>query len=372
MLYPVFADLSDKSVLVVGGGIVAERKVKGLLRTGARLVLVADGITPALQHWRNQGCLVHHARRYRDDDLDGIWLVLVASDDKALEAMVADAAARRQILCNVVDNVRHSTVQSPSVVERLPLQIAISSGGSVPLLASRLREQIEALVDEHLGTLANWFRMSRPRIKAAYPDTGTRRRFYEEVLDGPVLELLRQGQPAAAQAIFESALVCKRVVAEGQCTLIGTGQGTGEQITLQALRVLNGADVVLTGRDTQQDIIDKVRRDATLQDVGELLDLFESSGRLPVRLVRIIVDHVARRRRVVIPRVGDGTHDRLARRLRTLSAKHHFALTVVPGLPKQAPAPSERQIPQTSTETAADAAPAPADCADAMACVTLP
>ncbi|WP_195847123.1 precorrin-2 dehydrogenase/sirohydrochlorin ferrochelatase family protein, partial [Bordetella pertussis] len=127
--------------------------------------------------------------------LAGAWLVVAATDDRAVNAAVSEAARARRVFCNVVDDAELSSFQVPSVVDRSPLIVAISSSGVAPVLARRLRERIESLFDHSLGQLAALAARYRPRIRAARPDLGQRRRFYDWLLDGPVAARLRQQQP---------------------------------------------------------------------------------------------------------------------------------------------------------------------------------
>ena len=152
-LYPLFADLRQRAVLVVGGGVVATRKVDGLLRAGAAVTVGAPTLEPALAALAADARIRHVAAAYAEEWLDegrggdgdgdepaGYWLVVVATDDTALNRRIAAAARRRRLFVNVVDDARLSSFHVPAVVDRAPLQIAISSGGTAPMLARLLRE----------------------------------------------------------------------------------------------------------------------------------------------------------------------------------------------------------------------------------------
>ncbi len=142
-LYPIYADLTGRTVLVVGGGIVAARKVKALLKRQIRVTVVAPEICPELQELTNDSDLVIHRRSYQKGDLAEHWLVIAATDDSELNQKVFAEAAEARIFCNVVDQPELCTFHVPAVVRQGLLQIAISTGGASPALAKRIRQELE-------------------------------------------------------------------------------------------------------------------------------------------------------------------------------------------------------------------------------------
>mgnify|MGYP002040189523 FL=1 len=182
-LFPIFADLKARLVLVVGGGAVAERKTLALLEASAEVVVGAPELTPALAALAAEGRIRHLAGRFDAAWLDDVWLVVAATDDRAANAAVSEAAGARRIFTNVVDDPDLSSFQVPSIVDRSPVIVAISSSGVAPVLARRIRERIESLFDHTLGQLAGLAATSRKRIRASHPDLGARRRFYDWLLD---------------------------------------------------------------------------------------------------------------------------------------------------------------------------------------------
>jgi siroheme synthase-like protein len=149
--FPLFADLQGQRVLVVGGGEVAERKVRLLLEAGARVELVAPDLTEWL---RGEDTVDWLALEFEPAQLAGTTLVVAATSDPAVNARVAATARERQVLVNVVDDAELSSFIVPAIVDRSPLVIAISSGGVAPVLARLMRERIELLCDESFGALA--------------------------------------------------------------------------------------------------------------------------------------------------------------------------------------------------------------------------
>src|SRR5690606_33150008 len=165
---------------------------------GAEVRVGGPRLTRTRQAWAAEGRLAHLAGPFREDWLESAWLVIAATDDRALNARVKAAADTHRILANVVDDPALSSFQVPAIVDRAPLTIGISSGGAAPVLARRLRERMESLFDPALGDVARLARDNRPAIRHAYPAHGARRRFYDWLYDGPVLAHLRAGNSAEA------------------------------------------------------------------------------------------------------------------------------------------------------------------------------
>src|SRR5688500_2036455 len=153
-LFPVFADLRGRTVLVVGGGTVALRKAGALLEAGARVRVGAPELAPALAAWAAEGRIEYLPGHFVEGWLDQAWLAIAATDDAAVNRRVAEAGEARRVWVNVVDDVEASSFHVPARVVRGPVQIAISSGGGVPMLSRHLRETLETQLDESLGALA--------------------------------------------------------------------------------------------------------------------------------------------------------------------------------------------------------------------------
>ena len=269
-LFPLFADLRGRRVLVVGGGAVARRKLEPLLAAGARVVVGAPWLEPAVAALFAQGRIEHLAGPFEPAWLDGAWLVVAATDDGAVNREVAAAAQARRIWANVVDDLALSSYQSPARIERGPLQIAISSGGGAPMLARHLREKLETELDDSLAGLATLLLHERGRIRARHPRLAERRRFFDALLAGPVAQRFRAGDIAGARQAFEQALgqaPASRDV--GSVALVGAGPGDPGLLTLRALRLLNQADVILHDRLVGAGVLALARRDADFIEVGK-------------------------------------------------------------------------------------------------------
>ncbi len=301
-LYPLFADLRDRSVLVVGGGAVAERKAAMLLEAGAGVTVGAPSLSPALEAWAASGRVVHRAGTFVPEWLDEVWLVVAATGDGALHQRIAELAAARRIFVNVVDDASRSSFQVPAVIDRSPITIAISSGGDAPMFARLIRERLETLLDHSLGSLATLASKLRKRIRLRYPDPSTRRSFYEQLFSGPVADLVRRGQPVQAQAEAERLLASPVDPPRGTVVLVGAGPGDPGLLTLRGLRALNEADVILHDRLVSTEVLALARRDAERIAVGK-----ESGHHHTTQdgIHALMLEHASKGRRVVRLKGGD-------------------------------------------------------------------
>ncbi|WP_371183914.1 NAD(P)-dependent oxidoreductase [Xanthomonas sacchari] len=269
-LYPLFADLAGRRVLVVGGGEVAMRKIEALLHAGADVLVYAHALNATVAQWLAQGRLQRADGTFDPQWLDDAWLVVAATDDDAFNRQLAEQAGARRKWVNVVDDAALSTFQVPAIIDRDPLLIAISSSGAAPMLARRLRERWETELDHSYADLAQLFARHRPDIRARLPQLAQRRRWFEQVLEGPVQTLLQSGQHAAAEQAFADSLQrSDEVPRQGSVWLVGTGNGDPGALTLKALRALNQADLLLCGAQVSAAVLSLARRDASRQPLPD-------------------------------------------------------------------------------------------------------
>lgn len=301
-LYPLFADLADRPVLVVGGGAVAERKVAALVEAGARVTVGSPTLSPLLAQWAQAGRIVHCAGPFEAHWLDHAWLVIAATDDEALHQRVAELADARRLFCNVVDDAARCSFHVPAVIDRAPITIAISSGGDAPMFARLLRERLETLLDHSLGALATLASTLRKRIRLRHPEPAVRRRFYETLFAGSVADLVRRGRPAAAQAEAERLLASADPASRGSVVLVGAGPGDPGLLTLRALRAMNEADVILHDRLVSTEVLALARRDA------ERIEVAKQAGQHHTTqdgIHALMLEHAQAGRRVVRLKGGD-------------------------------------------------------------------
>jgi len=302
-LFPLFIDLRDRVVLVVGGGSVAARKIAPLLAAGARVRVGAPALGEAVQALLEQQRIEYIAGEFDADWLAGAWLVVAATDDDAVNRAVAAAGEAQGTWVNVVDDAKASTVHMPARVERGPLQLAISSGGGAPMLARHLRERLETELDDSLGELAELLAQARGRIRARYPRLDERRRFFDDLLSGPIPGLLRQGQNEdAARALDDALAPTPRSLKPGSVALVGAGPGDAGLLTLRALRLLNQADVILHDRLVSKDVLQMARRDAEFIETGKQAAQHHTTQE---RIHALMLEHALAGKRVVRLKGGD-------------------------------------------------------------------
>ncbi|MTD37296.1 uroporphyrinogen-III C-methyltransferase [Erwinia sp. CPCC 100877] len=266
---PIFCQLRDRACLLVGGGDVAERKARLLLEAGASLTVNALSFVPQFHAWADAGQLTLAQGHFDEALLDECWLAIAATDDDAVNQQVSNAAEARRIFCNVVDAPKQASFIMPSIIDRSPLMVAISSGGASPVLARLLREKLESILPQHLGQVAHYAGQLRRRVKAAFATMGERRRFWEKffVNDRLAQSLANRDDKAVSQVT--EALFSEPLDNRGEVVLVGAGPGDAGLLTLKGLQQIQQADIVIYDRLVSDDIMNLVRRDADRVFVGK-------------------------------------------------------------------------------------------------------
>lgn len=269
--FPIFLRLKGEKVLLIGGGAVAERKLRLLLKAGAKVEVVATELSDAVAamlpdpNW-------HIAQVYQSELLATPYrIIIAATDDSALNQQVAHDAGRRNIPVNVVDDPKHCSFIFPSILDRSPLLLAVSSGGEAPVLARQTRARLETFVPAAWGDLAQLTSRYRDTVKKRLPEK-LRRRFWEEVCEGPIGEQMLAGRKAEAeQALLDllKAYSQEQKYQKGEVWLVGAGPGDPDLLTFRALRLMQNCDVVLYDRLVAPAIMELVRRDADRVYVGK-------------------------------------------------------------------------------------------------------
>jgi uroporphyrin-III C-methyltransferase/precorrin-2 dehydrogenase/sirohydrochlorin ferrochelatase len=328
---PVFFDLTAQKVLVVGAGEVALRKVSLLLRTGAAITVVAPQIAPELMEHAASGKLTLAIREFAPDDLDGARLVIVATSRRAANRWIAKLSESRGIPVNVVDDREASRFIVPAIIDRDPVLVAISTGGTSPVLARRLRERLEALIPKRIGELASWLQALRRTTREKLRDTDERRRFFEAVVDGSAARRFIEGDHQGAARIARQLLARTSTGprATGEVWLVGAGPGDPELLTLKALRALQDADVILYDRLVSDAVLDLARRDAMRICVGKAAG---SVGSTQDEINGLLIEHANQGKRVVRLKGGDPfVFGRGGEELEALAAAR-INFSVVPGI----------------------------------------
>jgi len=266
---PIFFKISQKQCLVVGGGDIALRKINLLLKSGALVECVAPSFCQTLLERSVDDTLTLTKKTFAAADIQNQTLLISATDDKKLNAEVSRLAFAANIPVNVVDAPELSSFIMPSIVDRSPLLIAISSGGRAPVLARIIRAKLETIIPSAYGRLAEIAGEYRDQVKRQFSHIKDRRVFWESVLSGNIAEKVFSGRIKEAKADLEQQLANAKIQKLGEVYLVGAGPGDPDLLTFKALRLMQQADVVLYDRLVSKSVMELVRRDAELVYVGK-------------------------------------------------------------------------------------------------------
>ena len=270
---PIFMNIRDRHCLVVGGGQVAARKVYLINRAGGKVKVVSPVICDELGRWAKEGDLEHIAREFIPEDIGGAHLIIAATDNSEVNKSVSELARARGVPVNVVDNPDLCSFIMPSIIDRTPVQIAISTGGASPVLARLLRARLETFIPAAYGRLAALLERFRGKAKVRFSGTDEIRRFWEGIVEGPIADMLIAGKDKEAESALEEAIDSAEVPEHhGEVYLVGAGPGDPDLLTFRALRLMQQADVVVYDRLVSAPILDLVRRDAEFIYAGKERD----------------------------------------------------------------------------------------------------
>lgn len=347
---PLFFKLDGRPCLVVGGGVVAARRVALLRKAGGRVCVVAPQLCSELAELAAQGEIVHHARPFAGSDLDGVGVAIAATDDARVNADVSAQAQARSIPVNVVDNPDLCSFIVPSILDRSPVLVAVTTGGASPVLARQLRTRMETMIPAAYGRLASMIEEYREAAKQRFANPDDRRRFWEEVLEGPIAERVFSGREAEARRQIEAALAKGTAKAGvGEVYLVGAGPGDPDLLTFRAVRLMQQADVIVYDRLVSAPILDLARRDAERFYVGKEKD----NHAVPQEGInQLLVDFARQGKRVLRLKGGDPfIFGRGGEEIETL-AQEGIPFQVVPGITAAAGCASYSGIPLTHRDYA--------------------
>ncbi|HSI27743.1 MAG TPA: siroheme synthase CysG [Methylophilus sp.] len=270
---PIFFNIAQRRCLVIGGGDVATRKVTMLLKAQGNVVVISPELTSELQQMLAKKEIEYVRDSFSPEQLSGACLVIAATDEEAVNEAVSVAAKRLNIPVNVVDAPTLCTFTMGSIIDRSPVVIAISSEGNAPVLARHIRSKIETMLPAAYGRIAAIAGEFRDQVKARFATTQSRRRFWEEVLNGPLVERVLSGQEQAARELLAELLTqSEDTPARGEVYLVGGGPGDPDLLTFRALRLMQQCDVCVYDKLVSKEVMELVRRDAELIYVGKSRD----------------------------------------------------------------------------------------------------
>jgi uroporphyrin-III C-methyltransferase/precorrin-2 dehydrogenase/sirohydrochlorin ferrochelatase len=330
---PIFLNVRGTPALVVGGGFLAARKADLLLRAGCKLTVVAPELGEELARLAEEHEFHHETGELTAAHLEGCKVVFGCSHERSVNLKLRLLAIEAGVLVNLTDDPENCDFIMPAVVDRSPLLLAVASGGASPILTRMLKARFETAIPAAYGRLAEFAGRYRERLKETVPNMTRRRRFWEDVIDGPVAEHVYSGQIEEAESLIEKLIA--QTAREGSTTpvgevyLVGAGPGDPDLLTFRALRLMQQADVVLYDRLIGDGILNLVRRDASRIYVGKRpKDHTVSQEEIGEMLVRLAREG----KRVLRLKGGDPfTFGRGGEEIEALS-EHGITFQVIPGV----------------------------------------
>ena len=295
---PLCLSVEGQKLLVVGGGPVATSKSRTLSSYGAEVRIVAPQLSPQMRSLASERGFRLEQREYRQTDLAEADFVIAATDDKALNASIAQACRQRKLPINVATDASLCSFTIPAIIERGLVKVAISTDGAAPVLASVLKKRLEAFIPKGFGLMATLVGTFRQRVRAKYGDVEAIRRFWRSLVDGPVGELMMRGREREARERLEQILERDGGDAVGIVHLVGAGPGDPHLLTFQALRLLQQCDALVYDRLVSKAVIDLAPEGCerfyvgksssdhsrSQEDINGLLVRLGREGRIVVRL----------------------------------------------------------------------------------------
>jgi uroporphyrin-III C-methyltransferase/precorrin-2 dehydrogenase/sirohydrochlorin ferrochelatase len=343
---PLFVDLKDRKCLVVGGGEIAARKAGLLRKANAAVSIVAPQVSSSTQAMIDAGEVDWLNAVFQAELLSDQFLVIAATDDEAVNRDVHHHAKAKNILINVADSPELCDFILPSILDRSPIVVAISSGGASPILARQLRARLETLIPPSYGRLATLVGRYRDVVKKRLSTLAMRRRFWETVLQGKVAAHVLAGRDELGEQTLNDLLdnVDHSELKQGEVYLVGAGPGDPELLTFKALRLMQQADVVFYDRLVSKEVLALVRREAELIYVGK------QRAWHAVRqdaINQLLLEHAQQGKRVLRLKGGDPfIFGRGGEEIATLAAAN-IPFQVVPGITAASGCASYAGIPLT-------------------------
>jgi len=266
---PIHVDTKDARILIIGGENAAEAKLRTLIKTDANLIIVASEISSEIGRWADKGLVSWIQRDFEITDFIGVRLVYVATEDDNFNAEIADLARSKGLLVNAADQKDSCDFITPALVDRSPVIVSIGTEGTSPSLARAIKTDLEARLPSKLGILANIINGLRAKVKAAIPSLSGRQLFWAEIFDGKDLisQLRVSGDELTKRVDDKLAGTPKDKI--GHVSLVGSGPGNPDLLTLAARQKLHSADVIVYDRLVSQGVLDFGRREAEYIYVGK-------------------------------------------------------------------------------------------------------
>ena len=327
---PIFINVRQNPCLVIGGGDIALRKINLLIKAQAKVDCLSPLFCEGITNLSQNGDVNLIQKRFESDDIKDYAIIIASTDDSSVNALISKSAKKARIPVNVVDSPELSSFIMPSIVDRSPVIIAVSSAGKAPVLARIIRAKLETVIPSAYGVLAEIAGEYRQKVKDRFSKIKDRRAFWESIFSGVIAEKVFSGRINEAKDDIEKQLKRASEIELGEVYLVGAGPGDPDLLTFKALRLIQQADVVLYDRLVSKGVMELVRRDSELIYVGKKGGSQESTRQIDIN--DQLVELAKSGKRVCRLKGGDPfIFGRGGEEIESLS-EHGIPFQVVPGI----------------------------------------
>jgi uroporphyrin-III C-methyltransferase/precorrin-2 dehydrogenase/sirohydrochlorin ferrochelatase len=342
---PIFINVRQNPCLVIGGGDIALRKINLLIKAQAKVDCLSPLFCEGITNLSQSGDVNLIQKRFESDDIKDYAIIIASTDDSSVNALISKSAKKARIPVNVVDSPELSSFIMPSIVDRSPVIIAVSSAGRAPVLARIIRAKLETVIPSAYGVLAEIAGEYRQKVKDRFSKIKDRRAFWESIFSGVIAEKVFSGRINEAKDDIEKQLKRASEIELGEVYLVGAGPGDPDLLTFKALRLIQQADVVLYDRLVSKGVMELVRRDSELIYVGKKGGSQESTRQIDIN--DQLVELAKSGKRVCRLKGGDPfIFGRGGEEIESLS-EHGIPFQVVPGITAASGCSSYAGIPLT-------------------------
>ena len=342
---PIFINVRQNPCLVIGGGDIALRKINLLIKAQAKVDCLSPLFCEGITNLSQNGDVNLIQKRFESDDIKDYAIIIASTDDSSVNALISKSAKKARIPVNVVDSPELSSFIMPSIVDRSPVIIAVSSAGKAPVLSRMIRAKLETVIPSAYGVLAEIAGEYRQKVKDRFSKIKDRRAFWESIFSGVIAEKVFSGRINEAKDDIDKQLKQASQMELGEVYLVGAGPGDPDLLTFKALRLIQQADVVLYDRLVSKGVMELVRRDSELIYVGKKGGSQESTRQIDIN--DQLVELAKSGKRVCRLKGGDPfIFGRGGEEIESLS-EHGIPFQVVPGITAASGCSSYAGIPLT-------------------------
>jgi uroporphyrin-III C-methyltransferase/precorrin-2 dehydrogenase/sirohydrochlorin ferrochelatase len=342
---PIFINVRQNPCLVIGGGDIALRKINLLIKAQAKVDCLSPLFCEGITNLSQNGDVNLIQKRFESDDIKDYAIIIASTDDSSVNALISKSAKKARIPVNVVDSPELSSFIMPSIVDRSPVIIAVSSAGRAPVLSRMIRAKLETVIPSAYGVLAEIAGEYRQKVKDRFSKIKDRRAFWEFIFSGVIAEKVFSGRINEAKDDIDKQLKRASEIELGEVYLVGAGPGDPDLLTFKALRLIQQADVVLYDRLVSKGVMELVRRDSELIYVGKKGGSQESTRQIDIN--DQLVELAKSGKRVCRLKGGDPfIFGRGGEEIESLS-EHGIPFQVVPGITAASGCSSYAGIPLT-------------------------